>query len=78
MSNVRRRLVSIAALAIALVTLLAAPAGALTPVLADDDYKWFYWAGPLIGLSMIGLLLAIGVGYYFKVLRPKYRGRRVS
>jgi hypothetical protein len=32
----------------------------------------------LIALSLIGLLLAIGVGYYFRVMRPKYRGRRVS
>ena len=77
MLNVRCRLVSIVALAVALVACVASPAAA-SPVLADDNYKWFYWAGPLIALSLIGLLLAIGVGYYLRVMRPKYRGRRVS
>ncbi|MET0276276.1 MAG: hypothetical protein ABW073_09865 [Acidimicrobiia bacterium] len=77
MLNVRRRVVSIVVVATALVVLVANPASA-SPVLADDDYKWFYWAGPLIGLSLFMLICAIGIGYYVRVMRPKYRGRRVS
>lgn len=54
----------------------AAPAGA-APVLADDRYKWFYWVGPLLLIGSILFLLALGAGYYIRVLRPKYRGRPV-
>ena len=56
--------------------LAAAPAGA-APVLADDRYKWFYWVGPLLLIASILFLLALGAGYYIRVLRPKYRGRPV-
>jgi hypothetical protein len=72
-----RRLLAPAAAAVALVALLASPASA-TPVLGDDSYKWFYWAGPLLVLSLIGLLLLIGLGYYVRVLRPKWRGNKAS
>jgi hypothetical protein len=54
----------------------AAPAGA-TPVLAADRYKWFYWVGPLLLIASILFLLALGAGYYIRVLRPKHRGRPV-
>jgi hypothetical protein len=74
----RRRIVSIVALAVALVALAAAPAGAVTPVVGDDTYKWFYWVGPILALSFVGLMLAMGVGYYVRVLRPKWRGRQTS
>ncbi|HEX5586741.1 MAG TPA: hypothetical protein VFZ17_05495 [Acidimicrobiia bacterium] len=76
MSTVRRCLTTLVVTA-TVVAALAAPAGA-TPILADDDYKWFYWVGPLLVLSFIGLLIAIGIGYYIKVLRPKRRGRPVT
>jgi hypothetical protein len=72
-----RRLLVPVATAVALVALLASPASA-TPILADDDFKWFYWVGPLLVLSLIGLLLLIAVGYYLRVLRPKWRGRPSS
>lgn len=36
---------------------------------------WFYWAAPLILLSAILLCVALGIGYYVRVVRPKYRGR---
>ncbi|MFI5046941.1 MAG: hypothetical protein ACHQIG_07740 [Acidimicrobiia bacterium] len=72
-----RRLVAPVAVAVALVTLLASPASA-TPTLADTNYKWFYWVGPLLVVSLIGLLLLIGLGYYLRVLRPKWRGRASS
>jgi hypothetical protein len=54
----------------------AGPAGA-TPVLAADRYKWFYWVGPLLLIASILFLLALGAGYYIRVLRPKHRGRPV-
>ena len=40
--------------------------------------KWFYWVGPLLMIGAILFLLALGVGYYVRVLRPKYRGRPVN
>jgi len=55
----------------------AAPAGA-APVLAADRYKWFYWIGPILALSFIGLIGAMCFGYYMRVLRPKWRGRQSS
>jgi uncharacterized membrane protein YkvI len=73
----RRRLVVVAALAVSLLVTLAGPAGA-APVLADDQFKWFYWVGPLLVLSLIGIVLLIGVGYYVRVLRPKWRGQKQS
>jgi len=74
---VRRRLAAVAALAVTLLVTLAGPAGA-APVLADDQFKWFYWAGPLLVLSLIGIVILIGIGYYVRVLRPKYKGQKQS
>ena len=47
-------------------------------VFADEQFKWFYWVGPLLALSFLGLMLAMGLGYYVRVLRPKWRGREVN
>lgn len=47
-------------------------------VLATDQFKWFYWVGPLLALSFLLLALSLGVGYYVRVLRPKWRGREVK
>jgi hypothetical protein len=55
----------------------AAPAGA-APVLGAERYKWFYWIGPLLMVGAVLFLIALGVGYYIRVLRPKYRGRPVN
>ncbi len=74
------KIVRIAALPltmIAAIVVTAAPAGA-APVLANDRYKWFYWIGPLLMVGAILFLIALGVGYYIRVLRPKYRGRPVN
>jgi hypothetical protein len=62
---------------LAVIVTTAAPAAA-GPVLAADRYKWFYWVGPLLMIGSILFLAALGVGYYIKVLRPKYRGRPVN
>jgi len=47
-------------------------------VLADEQFKWFYWIGFLLAASVLGLLVALLVGYYVRVLRPKWRGREVK
>ena len=56
----------------------AAPAAASTTVLASDKFKWFYWLGIIIAVGLVLWLLMTVVMYYFRVLRPKYRGRKVS
>jgi hypothetical protein len=76
--KLRIRLVSIAALAASLLVMLAAPAGAATTVLADSKYQWFYWVGPLLAVSFLGWLVMMAVGYYVRVLRPKWRGQKQS
>jgi hypothetical protein len=54
----------------------AVPAGA-APVLAADRYKWFYWIGPMLLGAAVLYLFALAVGYYIRVVRPKYRGKPV-
>ena len=71
------RLAAIPLTTLAVIGLSAVPAGA-APVLANDRYKWFYWVGPLLMVGAILFLIALGVGYYIRVLRPKYRGRPVN
>ena len=74
------KIVRIAVLTLATLAVLgmaASPAGA-EPVVADSRYKWFYWIGPLLMLGAILLVLALGLGYYIRVLRPKYRGKPVN
>lgn len=44
-------------------------------VLASDRYKWFFWVGPALVITMVLVIGALLVGYYIRVLRPKYRGR---
>jgi hypothetical protein len=44
-------------------------------VLADEQFKWFYWIGFLLAVSFIGLVIALLV---VRVLRPKWRGREVK
>jgi hypothetical protein len=45
-------------------------------ILADETYKWFYWIGFALVLSLIGFFALVGIGYYVRVLRPKWRGQR--
>ena len=47
-------------------------------VLATDQFKWFYWAGFLFAAGFVLLMVALVVGYYVRVLRPKYRGREIK
>jgi hypothetical protein len=78
--SVRIRLFPVSVLSATALVLLAAPAGAATavPVLANERFKWFYWIGFVLVASLALWLLATAVGYYVRVLRPKWRGRQSS
>ena len=82
MKSARTRILSLTALALTAMTavlVLAAPAGASTGVVvASDQFKWFYWIGIILAVSMILWLIVTMVGYYVRVMRPKYRGRQQS
>jgi hypothetical protein len=58
--------------ALMLVGLGASPAFAVG---AGTPKPWHYWIAPILGISFVGIFVAIMVGYYIKVFRPKYRGR---
>jgi len=70
------RLTLAVALSASLVAVLSAPAAAATPVVADQRFQWFYWIGFALALSFVGWLVLMAVGYYVRVLRPKWRGQR--
>jgi hypothetical protein len=82
--SVRTRLVSLVALTIGALIAGANPAGAAPAgtsngaVFADDQFKWFYWIGIILAVSLVFWLIATLVGYYLRVMRPKYRGRQQS
>jgi len=79
-NSVRARVAYVVTMSLVGLLALAAPAAATTgtAVLADDQFKWFYWIGFLLAASLALWLLATLVGYYFKVIRPKHRGRETS
>jgi len=74
----RARFAYIVTLSLVALVTLAAPAGAATPVLANEKFKWFYWIGFILAASLALWLLATAVGYYIRVIRPKHRGRETS
>ena len=76
--SVGARIATAVTLSLVAVTTLAAPAGAATPVLANEKFKWFYWIGFILAASLFLWLLATLVGYYVRVIRPKHRGRPSS
>ena len=47
-------------------------------VLANEDYKWFWWIAPILAASFILIAIGLSAGYIRKVMIPKYRGRRVE
>jgi len=75
-NSLRSRVALGVALVASVVLGAAAPAAAATPVLADNTYKWFYWIGFVLAVSFVGWLVMMAVGYYVKVLRPKWRGQK--
>jgi hypothetical protein len=58
--------------ALLLVGLGASPAFAVG---AGTPKPWHFWIAPILAISFIGIFVALMVGYYVKVFRPKYRGR---
>ena len=78
MKTARVRFAYIVTLSLVALTALATPAGAATPVLANEKFKWFYWIGFVLAASLALWLLATAVGYYIRVIRPKHRGRETS
>jgi small neutral amino acid transporter SnatA (MarC family) len=81
-NSVRARVACVAALSSVALVALAVPAAAASTsgsaVLADQQFKWFYWIGVILAASLVLWLLATLVGYYMRVIRPKHRGREVS
>ena len=78
MKSARARFAYVVTLSLVALATLAAPAGAATPVLASEKFKWFYWIGFVLAASLALWLLATAVGYYLRVIRPKHRGREAS
>jgi hypothetical protein len=76
--SVRARVAYVVTLAVVALTTLATPAGAASPVVADQQFKWFYWIGFILAASLVLWLIATLIGYYLRVIRPKHRGREVS
>jgi hypothetical protein len=68
------KIVRLSLLTVACVVLTAAPAAAATPTLGAQRF-WFYWIAPILVLSGVGVIAFLALGYYIRVLRPKYRGR---
>ena len=78
MKSARARVAYVVTLSVVALPTVAARAGAATPVLANEKFKWFYWIGFILAASLVLWLLATLVGYYVRVIRPKHRGRPSS
>ena len=83
MNSVRARVAYVVTMSMVALLALAAPAAAApaasgSAVLADEQFKWFYWIGFVLAASLVLWLLATLVGYYVRVIRPKHRGREIS
>ena len=44
----------------------------MTPASLVAANFWFHWMGWVLVLSSIGIIVALGVGYYVKVTSHKY------
>ena len=83
MNTVRARTAYVVTMSMVALLALATPAAAApalsgAAVLADEQFKWFYWIGFVLVASLVLWLLATLAGYYFRVIRPKHRGRETS
>jgi len=82
-NSVRARAAYVVTMSMVVLLALATPAAAApaisgSAVLADEQFKWFYWIGFVLAASLLLWLLATLVGYYVRVIRPKHRGRETS
>ncbi len=83
LKSVRARVASVVALSLVVLAVTAGPAAAApalsgSVVLANEKFKWFYWIGFILAASLVLWLIATLIGYYFRVIRPKHRGRETS
>jgi len=76
--SARARFAYIVTLSLVPLATRATPAGAATPVLSNEKFKWLYWCGFVLAASLALWLLATAVGYYLRVIRPKQRGHETS
>ena len=72
MKPIRTLLVTVSA--VLLVGLGSTPAWADT-IAAGKPKPWHFWIAPILALSVFLIVIALLVGYYVRVLGPKYRGR---
>jgi hypothetical protein len=72
-----RRFTRLIVLTTAALVAAAAPAGA-APLLANEKYKWFYWAAPILAVLFFLMVVGLCAMYVRKVVLPRYRGRRVE
>jgi hypothetical protein len=47
-------------------------------VLANDQYKWFWWIAPILVVSVLLVIGMLSGRYIRKVLIPRVKGRRVE
>ena len=66
-----------ALLSLVMLVVLAGPAAAAPPVVLAKAKPWHYWLAPVLGLSFVGLLFMMLIGYAVRVLMLKY-GVRVG
>ncbi|HZR15086.1 MAG TPA: hypothetical protein VFC33_17765 [Acidimicrobiia bacterium] len=72
MKPLRSLLVTLSAVVV--VALGSTPAWADT-VAAAKPKPWHFWIAPILALGAFLIVIALLVGYYVRVLGPKYRGR---
>ena len=61
-----------ALLSLVMLLALAGPAAASPPVVLAKVKPWHWWLAPVLGLSFVGLLLMMILGYVVKVVMLKY------
>jgi len=61
-----------ALLSVVLLIALAGPAAASPPVVLAKVKPWHWWLAPVLGVSFLGLLFMMIVGYVVKVVMLKY------
>lgn len=66
-----------ALLSLVVLVALASPAAAASPVVLAKAKPWHFWIAPVLGLSFVGLLFMMLVGYVVRVVMLKY-GVRVG
>ena len=72
-----RRIARLIVLTTTAVFVATGPAGA-APLLANEKYKWFYWAAPMLAFAIFALCVLLGIVYVRRNIIPRQRGRRVE